>query len=174
MIQFTQEEFEEIKALLTKEPAPVQEPDEVQKSELYPSIQSLVSKFSEVLKSDLPEEEKLKAIQEPFNNLANVMVDTVKKSVIVVKSTQAEIQPNLVQTLSEALSNAISPVVQKLDMLLQSQAPVDGRIPPRRSVMPSVVVPQILKADQEQEANKNKVKTSYTIAEIANKSVGLQ
>lgn len=172
------EEVKEMKSVIQgnepTRPVIVQEQDEVQKSELYPSIQSLVSKFSEVLKSNLPEEEKLKAIQEPFNNLANVMVEEVKKSVIVVKSTQAEIQPDLVQTLSEALSNAISPVVQKLDMLLQSQAPVDGRIPPRRSLMPSVVVPQILKADQEQEANKNKVKTSYTIAEIANKSVGLQ
>lgn len=165
------QDIQEIKALLTKTPEP-EVLDEVQKSELYPSIQDLVAKFSEVVKSDLPEQEKLRMVQEPFNKLADVMVEQVKKS--VVKEPVQDAPVDMVKTLSEALSNVMSPVVQKLDMLLQSQTPSDGRIPPRRSLMPSEVVPKIIKSDTEQEAAKSKPKAAYSITEIANRSAGLQ
>lgn len=160
---------QEVKAELIKEPEPVVEPelDEVQKSELYPVFKSFVLAYEEINKSDLPEDEKLRAIQTPFNEFGTAIVSKIKKP---IEKKPEEPQNDLVRALSEIMT----PIAQKLDLLLQSQterSEVPGRIPARRSLAPSIVAPQLLKSEAEETPSPGK---PVKIANFANKSVGLQ
>lgn len=141
--------------------------DEVQKSELYPAIKDFIQAFEEVKKSNLPEDDMLRSIQEPFNVLGNAVISKVKKP---VEPKKEEPQNDLVKALSEVMT----PIAQKLDLLLaqREQDSIPSRVPPRRSLAPAIVAPQLLAKEAEvTNADPNK---PISITNFAAKSVGLQ
>lgn len=162
--------IQEMKSSLEKQPEPEQIPqetDEVQKSELYPIFKSFVLAYEEVNKAELSEDDKLRAIQTPFNELGTAIVSKIKKP---AEPKKEEPQNDLVKALSEVMT----PIAQKLDLLLQSQSErseVPSRVPSRRSLNPSIVTPQLLKQEAEQEAEQTSGKP-MSIANFAKKSVG--
>ena len=162
--------IDEIKSLVSKEPE-VKEPelDEIQKSELYPVFKSFVSAYEDVLKSDAVEDEKLRAIQQPFNSLGEAIIASIKKP---IDKQEQEVTPQ--NDLVKALSDIMTPIAQKLDLLLQVQSEgseIPSRVPPRRSLNPAVVVPQLLKSEAE---NQPRPDGTVKISDFAKKSVGLQ
>jgi cation transport regulator ChaB len=91
------------------------------------------------------EAEKLHAIQEPFNLFGQVIVDTVKSTVKPpdFTPTPAPDGSDLAATLSKAITDAMTPIAQKLDMVsAQLQSSVTDRVPQRRSIPPSLVQEQ--------------------------------
>lgn len=147
-------------------PVIIPELDEVQKSELYPIFKAFVSAYEQVNKSDLSEDEKLRTIQAPFNELGEAIVAKIKKP---VEAQKQEPQDALVKALSEVMT----PIAQKLDLLLAQQSqPMESRIPPRRSLAPSVVAPVLLKSEAEKE--KAPSEKGMSIADFAKRSAGLQ
>jgi len=120
------------------------------------------SRFDEVYSSDLPADEKLRLIQEPFNYLGGQLVATMKSSAkkeeVVVKSDEGGAD------IVKALTDALQPLMQKLDLVLQNNTPItQSTIPPRRSVNPASL--QTLSTVER--------KQTFTADEIAKRSVGL-
>lgn len=100
------------------------------------------SRFDEIIVSDAAEDEKLRQVQEPFTSLGNGIVSVVKSS-IKPKEVTPEIQGQM--DIISALSQVMSPIAQKLDLVITQLATPQAEkpmlpIPQRRSIQPSVVL----------------------------------
>lgn len=151
--------IEELRSAVST-PAPVIE--EKPAHILDESFNEFKSRFDEVYSSDYPAEEKLRLIQEPFNYLGSQLVSTMKSSAkkeeVVVKSDEGGAD------IVKALTDALQPLMQKLDLVLQNNTPVTPSVvPPRRSVNPASL----------QQLSNVERKQSFTPEELAKKSVGL-
>jgi hypothetical protein len=100
------------------------------------------SSYDEVKASNLSANEKLTYLQDSFNVLAEEI-----KSNINIKE-EPEVAPvvegnDIVQALSQAISSAMTPIANKLDLLLTQQqemvkSPQDNSVPTRRSITPTL------------------------------------
>ena len=109
-------------------------------------ISQLKTDYDAIAKSDFEPEEKLKMIQSSFAKLGQSIVETLQPKVVETKQEQVNAAPDLVQALSQALA----PLAQKLDLLnsqldKRSQAvPVNTPpvVPQRRSIAPALSMQQ--------------------------------
>ena len=126
-------------------------------AELDKSLVSLMSFYGDIVKSDIPVDDKLRSIQEPFNAFGQAVIDGIK-------SHQKEEVSTPETDLVKAFSAALQPLTQKLDMLITSQQdrPVQ-QVPMRRSISAAEAIPQI---------NANAAKPGSLDA-LIRKSVGL-
>lgn len=140
----TKEEITEIiKSTMTELlPKPVE--SEVPETVAHPldaTFATFKAKFDEIVQSQATEDEKLHSVQEPFNVLGNEVAAVIKSSVKPKESTpEATVQSEL----AKALSDAMNPIAQKLDLVItQLSAPIAERvplaIPQRRSISPAIV-----------------------------------
>lgn len=141
------ESYEEIKNLIVETVRSVMEetkitPETIPAHPLDAIFTEFKSKFDEIVKSDASEAEKLQQVQEPFNSLGTGIVSVVKSSV-KPKEVTPEVQAQ--SDLVAALSQALNPLTQKLDLLVTqlSTPPIEKampQIPQRRSIPPSVAM----------------------------------
>ena len=113
----------------------IDEPEEVETHPLDTAFTELKSDFDTVMASEVSADEKLQAIQVPFNAFGTTLAEMFKADpdeVIEVKETDE---------LVKALSEVMQPFAQKLDLLttqLAQQPQVET--PVRRSIAPTTVL----------------------------------
>ena len=163
MVEFTdsgtQELIEQIKSLTIKVDTLTKEPETKETHPLDVAFAELRSDFDSVMLSDISSEEKLKAIQKPFEVFGNALalMFRVESEDVVEAGSQNE--------LIKALSEVMQPFAQKLDLLnaqLAQQPQVEA--PMRRSIPASFVAQQPFGGEPYK---------PQTIAEMCRKSVGL-
>ena len=126
------------------------------------AFETFKAQYDEVYKSDAASSEKLQMIQEPFNQLGGYLVSTLKATAQaeeVVKSDTTGID------MVKAFSEALQPLAQKLDLLIQQNKPVTNPVssPQRRSFNPADI----------QRSNLEYSNKPLSIQQLAEKSVGL-
>jgi hypothetical protein len=123
-------------------------------------LENLKAKYDEIASSASPADEKLRMIQQPFNELGEVLVSNLKSTA----PQDPEVERSEVDMV-KAFSEALQPLAQKLDLLIQQGKTVQNPVnsPPRRSFDPALV-------QQSQLTYSNK---PMSIDEISRKSVGL-
>lgn len=126
--------------------------------------------FEELRDSDMTSDEKLRALQEPYEQFSQTFIQNIDGDSIEVEKESGTTQDDLVSALSKAMTEVMQPVGQKLDLLLQSskssaKQEVPSKVPVRRSLQPS----QLLREQSPQATNRPK-----TIKEIVRATVGLQ
>jgi len=144
---FTQEMFESLVSamksaiseeiqIVIKTPEPIPHPLDV----AFASFKSAFDNLSSIN----GEAEKLHMIQEPFNILGQMVVEQIKSTVkpveqeVVVNSVPAS--GDLAATIARAISDAMNPIAQKLDLVsTQLQSSAGDRVPLRRSIDPKLV-----------------------------------
>ena len=155
----TQELIEQIKSLTVKVDTLTKEPEAKETHPLDVAFTELRSDFDSVMLSDVSSEDKLKAIQKPFEVFGNALalMFRVESDEVVEAGSQNE--------LIKALSEVMQPFAQKLDLLnAQLSERPQVQEPVRRSISASVVAQQPFRADP------NKLRS---IDDIVRKSVGL-
>ncbi|MGB6679740.1 MAG: hypothetical protein WBF08_00270 [Candidatus Bathyarchaeia archaeon] len=150
--------IEQLKALNEKVDTLTKEPEPKETHPLNTAFAELKSDFDSVMLSDASSEEKLKAIQKPFEAFGNALalMFRVESDDVVEEGSQNE--------LIKALSEVMQPFAQKLDLLnaqLAQQPQVET--PVRRSIPASLVTPQSF----------GETRKPKTIDEMCRKSVGL-
>ncbi len=103
-------------------------------------ISQFKAEFDQILASEISNDEKLQAIQEPFNAFGKAIIDAVKVTATENHSEQAQ-QNDMVKAFSEALKPLIDANVatsQKLDLVLTqlNQRSVQPAITEQRPVVP--------------------------------------
>lgn len=123
------------------------------------AIEQLKSKYDEIVASQATPDDKLKMVQQPFNELGTAIVNTIKTSV-----PETENKSETTTDVAKAFSDALQPLMQKMDLLIAQQKPVINPVgvPARRSLDPALV--QTLSTSS---------KKPMSIDEIARRSVGL-
>ena len=122
-------------------------------------IETLKARYDEIAKSEATSEEKLKMIQQPFNELGQAIISTLKS-----EEPKQEVQETPMDMV-KAFSEALQPLAQKLDLLIAQNRPVQNpvNVPARRSFDPNIV-------QQAQLVSQGK---PLSIDEISRRSVGL-
>jgi len=100
--------------------------------------------FDDIKAQSISSDEKLQQLQTYFNEFAQGVINCMKTE--EPKENQIQEEPegdNLVQTLSQALEQALTPLVQKVDLLLAQQRQENvvksiPAIPVQRSIAPSL------------------------------------
>jgi hypothetical protein len=137
------ERLDKIELMLSQAIAkPVEAVEERSSHELDTVFAKFRSSYDEVKASNLSANEKLTYLQDSFNVLAEEI-----KSNINIKE-EPEVAPvvegnDIVQALSQAISSAMTPIANKLDLLLTQQqemvkSPQDNSVPTRRSITPTL------------------------------------
>jgi hypothetical protein len=145
----------ELKSAITPATQPVHALDE--------AFAQFKTRYDEVCLSNNGADEKLRLIQPHFEELGSHLVSAIKSTVqteeVVVKSDNTGID------MVKALSEALQPLAQRLDLLIQQNKPVTNPVstPERRSFNPISV----------QQANLTMQAKPLSIDEIARRSVGL-
>ena len=91
----------------------------------------------------------------------------------VIRSTFEE-EVKVENDIVKAFSEALSPLTQKLDLLLQmreEKSEIPSRVPSRRSIDPAIATPKLL---QQEAALETKPGQPVKIGNFVKKSVGLQ
>jgi len=98
--------------------------------------ENLKAKYDEIASSASPADEKLRMIQQPFNELGEVLVSNLKSTA----PQDPEVERSEVDMV-KAFSEALQPLAQKLDLLIQQGKTVQNPVnsPPRRSFDPALV-----------------------------------
>ena len=163
MVEFTdsgtQELIEQIKSLTIKVDTLTKEPEAKETHPLDVAFAELRSDFDSVMLSDVSSEEKLKAIQKPFEVFGNAL------ALMFRVESEDVVEPGSQNELIKALSEVMQPFAQKLDLLnaqLAQQPQVET--PMRRSIPASLVAQQPFGREPYK---------PQTIAEMCRKSVGL-
>jgi cation transport regulator ChaB len=146
--------IDELKASIT---APQPKPTHI----LDRQLENLKARYDEIALADISSDEKLKLIQQPFNELGEILVSNLKST-----AKEEPIVENRELDIVKAFSEALQPLAQKLDLLIQQgKTPVQNpvNVPQRRSFDPALV-------QQAQLTYSNK---PMSIDEIARRSVGL-
>jgi hypothetical protein len=152
--------IEQLKALNEKVDALTKEPEAKETHPLNTAFAELRSDFDSVMLSDATSEEKLKAIQKPFEVFGNALALMFR-----VESEDVVVEPGSQNELIKALSEVMQPFAQKLD-LLNAQLAQHPQVetPTRRSIPASLVA---------QPSFGREPYKPQTIAEMCRKSVGL-
>jgi len=143
-----------------RKPDTEEEPVEV--NPLDEAFSKFKSAFAEIEKSAATHDEKLMAIQSPFEEFGREIVS-------VIKSEKIEEAPEVLESgyaeVLKAIQDAISPLAQKVEILSAKLENYDNPVqrPQRRSISPSMV--QLSEATEP--------KKPLSIKEISRKSVGL-
>jgi len=124
-------EIAALKALVTK--PEVQEPEIVEEHILDGAFAEFKSQFDDVYSANVPLEQKLQSLQTPFNTFASVV-----RSSMEYEPEVEEVEDNPEAVLVRALTQALKPLSDKMDMVL-SQRPNTG-VPPRRSLSPEIAM----------------------------------
>lgn len=108
--------------------------------------------YDEVAKSDATTEDKLKALQEPFNGLVSFIRESLKPVQTEAQVTETA-QVDMVKALSAAMQEVMQPVAQKLDLVItqlstQRPAPQQPQVPQRRSIQPQPYIPNVVPSGQ--------------------------
>jgi len=129
-------ELAELKAAIMAEKSRVQQP---QAHVLDEAIRQFRSDFDSVLLAEASADERLKMLQDSFNTFAAAVIEKVKAA---SASGKTETSSAVVEdTLVKALSQAIAPLAQKLDLISTQLASVRQEpttVPLRRSIAPAV------------------------------------
>lgn len=144
-------QINELKSLLT--------PQKPEFHILDDAIAQLKADFDYVVGAEADSDTKLQMIQEPFNALGQKIIEAMKSKVEV----PAEVEPE--NDLVKALSQALQPLYEKLDMALAAKS-VDNKnpdVPQRRSIHPSLAA----KSDASLTNNNGKI----SIGDFAKRSV---
>jgi len=159
-IDVTQEVLDKIKALSEKVDTLTKEPETKEPHSLDVAFAELKSDFDSVMLSEVSSEEKLKAIQKPFEVFGNALALMFR-----VESEDVVVEPGSQNELIKALSEVMQPFAQKLD-LLNAQLAQHPQVetPTRRSIPASFVA---------QPSFGREPYKPQTIAEMCRKSVGL-
>jgi len=154
IIEYLDSAIGEIKASYDRPTKPAHVLDE--------AFETFKAQYDEVYKSDAPSGDKLQMIQEPFNQLGSYLVSTLKATAQpeeVAKSDNAGVD------MVKAFSEALQPLAQKLDLLIQQNKPVTNPVssPQRRSFNPADI----------QRSNLDYSNKPKSIQQLAEQSVGL-
>jgi len=154
-------ELSELKELLRKESA-----TEKKSHPMDEPFEKFKARYDEVIKSDLSAEDKLRTLQEPLDAVSKSIIDTIKGDEPETVEPQGD-----VQLLVKALSEVMSPISTKLDLLLDQKSVVkdDNYIPERRSITPGEAVTRSSTKDV------SRISSSKTpkIRELVERSVGI-
>jgi hypothetical protein len=110
-------------------------------------ISQLKADYDAIAKSEFEPEEKLKMIQSAYSKLGQAIVETFQPKVVETKQEQVNASSDLVQ----ALSQVMSPLAQKLDLIsnqLSQQVQTNKVpatqpvVPQRRSIAPTLTMQQ--------------------------------
>jgi len=158
-VDVPQELLDEIKSLSEKVNQLTEEPETEETHPLDAAFIALKLDFDSVMLSEVSSEEKLTAIQKPFEVFGNTLA-------LMFKAEPEEaVEAEDYSALTKALSEAMQPFAQKLDLItaqIAQQPQVET--PVRRSVNPSSVTQQPLIAEPQK---------PQSISDIVRKSVGL-
>lgn len=126
------------------------------------AIETLKARYDEIATSDFPSDEKLRMVQQPFNELGQAIISTLKPEPVI---TESKVESGNPMDLVKAFSEALQPLAQKLDLLIAQNRPVQNpvNVPPRRSFDPNLV----------QQAQLVSAGKPLSIDEISRRSVGL-
>jgi cation transport regulator ChaB len=138
-----------------KEPHPMEEP-----------FATFRASYDEILSSNLSVDDKLRALQEPLDIISRAIVDSVKD-----KGTGTVEPVGDVQAIAKALSDVMSPISSKLDLLLDQRSRTeksDNYIPEQRSISANEAIKRTTQVP-------SSVSQSATprIRELVERSVGL-
>ena len=155
-VNVSQEVLDKLKYLSEKVDILTKEPETDETHPLDVAFVALKSDFDNVMLSDVPSEEKLKAIQKPFEVFGNTLA-------LMFKAEPEEIiEAENYNALTKALSEAMQPFAQKLDLLTAQMAQQPQvETPVRRSIHPSSVTQQPLEVEpQKPQSIRNTVRKS--------------
>ncbi len=101
-------------------------------------LEKLKADYDEVVKSDMPAQEKLKALQPSFESIATAISESINKNEPVVANPEADVA----KAVAEAVKSAIQPLADQMGQLLAQmsnyqpsvQKPI---VPERRSIQPT-------------------------------------
>jgi anion-transporting ArsA/GET3 family ATPase len=101
-------------------------------------LEKLKADYDEVVKSDMPAQEKLKALQPSFESIATAISESINKNEPVVANPEADVA----KAVAEAVKSAIQPLAEQMGQLLAQmsnyqpsvQKPI---VPERRSIQPT-------------------------------------
>lgn len=126
------------------------------------AFETFKAQYDEVYKSDAISSEKLQMIQEPFNQLGSYLVSTLKATAQAEEVAKSD---NTGIDMVKAFSEALQPLAQKLDLLIQQNKPVTNPVnsPQRRSFNPADI----------QRSNLDYSNKPLSIQQLAEQSVGL-
>ena len=166
-VEATNDEVENLKAQIDELTTKVEEfsvaDEPIEQHELDEVFATFKSAYDQVNVLEVSTDEKLVAIQEPFNEFGTYMADTIRATA-PAEEVEAKAENDTMKLLNETLLQ----LSQKMDLVLaqKSEYP-DTEVPQRRSISPAEVAPQLVQA----ETQPNK---PLSIAEIAKRSVGLE
>ena len=125
------------------------------------AFETFKAQYDEVYKSEATSGDKLQMIQEPFNQLGSYLVSTLKATA----QPEVEKSDNTGIDMVKAFSEALQPLAQKLDLLIQQNKPVTNPVstPQRRSFNPADI----------QRSNLEYSNKPLSIQQLAEQSVGL-
>ena len=126
--------------------------------------------YDEIVKSDVPAEDKLMSLQEPLDAVSRAIIDTVKG--IEPKTPEPESD---MQVIVKALAEIMSPIGSKLDLLLDREVTStksDTFVPERRSIASNEQMRSNLQTQRSPFTNVEKSATPK-IRELVERSVGL-
>ena len=139
---------------------------EVEEVEVEPHIldnqfEAFRASYDEVFNSEASHEDKLKAIQEPFNVFGQAIIETIK-------GESEDVEPSPQDEAIKTLSETVGGLEAKLDLLLaqKQEYKAPEQATQRRSITGAEAVPALMNA----EVRSNK---PMTIEQIARQSVGL-
>ena len=133
----------------------------IEQHELDDVFAKFKSAYDQVNALETSTDEKLQAIQEPFNEFGTFMADTIRATA-PADEVEAKAESDTMQLLNETLLQ----LSQKMDLILaqKSEYPQTD-VPQRRSINPAEVAPQLAEMQPRKQ---------LSIAEIAKRSVGLE
>lgn len=129
-----------IKSAISEEIQVVVKPVEPNPHPLDVAFANFKSAFDSLSAVDGGESEKLHAIQVPFNELGQSIVDLIKSTTKtpepeIVASAAPAVPGDVASTIAKAITDAMTPIAQKLDMVsAQLQSRSEDRIPQRKGI----------------------------------------
>jgi len=101
-------------------------------------LNELRASFDEVYKSNLTGDDRLRAIQDPFSNVATKIKE------LLITSVPAQVKAEV--DLADALNKAIAPLAQQIGLLVSQLSQTNKSVmdvPQRRSYTPAPFIPQL-------------------------------
>jgi|WetSurMetagenome_2_1015567.scaffolds.fasta_scaffold00049_71 cation transport regulator len=112
----------------------------VTKSETHPldeAFAQMKSAFDNTVSSEMPDEEKLMALQPALDNLGNVLRESVKAQAVVTADEPVPSMGVDATQLKAIVEDVIAPIAEKVNILMQAQSAQAGRtVAPRQETVP--------------------------------------
>lgn len=104
-------------------------------------FETFKSEFDSAVNSDLDIDNRLHAIQEPFNKLGSEIVASIHSSVVVKSESENATDNDMETLIAKAVAKVVDPLNQKIAILSDQLQSVSSekKVPERRSIQPAEV-----------------------------------